>query len=557
MLLYTDAYAQGPIASGVWGRLTLDRMLALTAQSAPNRIAVVETASRFRLTTGVPERLTYGELDRRASALAAFFAAVNLRPDTVIGLAMPATADALVVLLGAWRAGLIVVPMPLAYGGADMKAAMEAVGARGIVTVATADGAPLGETARDVAVDLWQIRFVFGAGGALPDGLIDLNRVLEESDLLGPPPVVETVGNPADHVASIGLVGAGGVPTLVPRSHNQWMALGLMAMLDYGLDAHSVLATTLAPTGLAGIGLAIAPWLLSGSTLVLAQPTDLAALVDDLVLTKPSHVVAPLAIGARLAATLDRAGLESRLVLCEQDRCDLDTVVSRSRPVIDATIIGESAILMAYRPAGRAKAPLTMGSWSAPSTTTGGPVFAETRLKALPIGGSSGRDSVTQGELQVRGPTVATPGWPVRVPIDKARDGVEPFMATALMAQLVSTQPVAASLVGRLDDRASLGRLSVDLPALDATLRGAPGIADAGCFTVPDPVMGARIGAAIVVKPGQQVERADLERFAMAVRMSPALVPDWVVPLPMLPRDSEGTLARDQLAILLAPTAPS
>ena len=99
--------------SGIWGRVTLDALFRKTAAAHPERLALCdpdEAAGGFR---EVPRRLTYAEADAEISRLAAFFAAVGLKHDNVIGLQSAGTVDAVIALLAALRAGLVVAPLPL------------------------------------------------------------------------------------------------------------------------------------------------------------------------------------------------------------------------------------------------------------------------------------------------------------------------------------------------------------------------------------------------------------------------------------------------------------
>lgn len=549
MLLVTETDAETHIASGAWGRLTLDNLLGYLARSAPERVALVDAPSRGEAASS----FTFAELDRRVEILASFFTAVGLAPDTVVALQMPATSDAVVALLGALRAGLIVAPMPLAWRGADVSAALQRVGARGIITVAQVDGEPVGERARDVAAELWQIRFVFGAGGSLPDGLIDLDRVFAEADALPPTELPTRGGNPADHVATISFATTGGEAVAVPRSHNQWIATGLMAMLEAGLDHDSRLLTMLAPSGLAGLGLSLAPWLLSGGTLMLAEPTVFTALAVDIAELAPTHIVAPATLARRLAGLLDRQRSAARLVLVEHGASDHETILPQGRTVIDAMVLGEVGILIRARADAAAHAALPIGPWTTPSGLAGGPVLVEARLKALSQSAAlQGRDGATTGELQLRGATVATPGWPLTPPVafarEAARDPSDGYVGTGRRARLVATQPPAFEIGEPLGDVAIVGRHAIDLAAADRAYKTAPGVLDAAAFVLPDPLLGARIAAAVVPKPGYDVDRFTLTSYAEAARLALPLIPDVVVSLAAVPRASDGTVLRDDLA---------
>ncbi len=195
MIVVKEELSAQHLATGVWGRVTLDQILRKNAATAPDRIAVADLDDRSDWVPGAPEKLTYADLDRRVEALAAFFGGLGLQADTVVGAQLPPTADSIAVLFGLFRAGLIVAPLPLALRENETTDRLNTLGAKAIVTVARSGGERHGERLRSVAAELFQIRFVFGAGAEVPDGLIPLERVYAEIDSIGPAPDLTRKGS--------------------------------------------------------------------------------------------------------------------------------------------------------------------------------------------------------------------------------------------------------------------------------------------------------------------------------------------------------------------------
>lgn len=75
-------------------------------------------------------RLTYGELDARAAALAQTLGASGIEPDEPVLVPVSNHPGDLVAFLGAWRAGGVVVPLHRASPGAVVQEYLHATGAR-------------------------------------------------------------------------------------------------------------------------------------------------------------------------------------------------------------------------------------------------------------------------------------------------------------------------------------------------------------------------------------------------------------------------------------------
>jgi surfactin family lipopeptide synthetase C len=80
------------------------------------------------------ERLTYRELDRRANRIAHHLCALGVGPETVVGLCLPASLDAIASLLGVVKAGGAWLPLDPAYPPERLAYMLEDSGAPLLVT---------------------------------------------------------------------------------------------------------------------------------------------------------------------------------------------------------------------------------------------------------------------------------------------------------------------------------------------------------------------------------------------------------------------------------------
>ena len=558
MIVAREEASRAHLATGVWGRVTLDQVLEKNAATKPDRLAVVDFSDRAAWTSGQPRRLTYAELDQKVETLAAFFAGLGLTPDSVIGVQMPPTTDAVIVMFAALRAGLVIATMPLAWREAEILEALGQVGAKAVVTVAAAHGEPLGERLRDVAGELFHIRFVFGAGGNVPDGLIDLDRVFEESASLGSAPNLVRKGNAADHAATLSwsVPPGGGLAQPIAHSHNHWIATGLMTLLEAKVDQTAVMLCPFALSGVAAIGGGMAPWLLACSTLVLGLPTSVEQLAETVVNAGATHVLTPQRFARRLAERLEIHRAEPQFLVVGSE-VPIDAAMPRGVRVVDMTVFGEMGLVARQRRTPVELAPLPIGAIGAPSDTEFAPVLIEARVKALPQkAGDIAPGAVTTGELQLRGAMVPDSIWgPGARPVLIPSDGEE-WISTGLSVGLVSTDPPAfenRGLVGEVISRRALG---FDLRGLDDLFRSVEGISDAAAIPFPD-AASQRVAAVIVPNPGVTVDPAAFIAAIEARRVGPHKVPVEVFSVPSIARSASERVMRSGMASRLAQRAPT
>ncbi|MDK9697368.1 MAG: acyl--CoA ligase [Siculibacillus sp.] len=542
-------------ASGVWGRVTLDQIVAKNAESRPDHPALIDFADRAVWTHGAPEILTWRDLRTRVDALAAFFLAVGLAPDTVTVFQMPPTIDAVVAFLAASRAGLVVAPLPLGAREADAIDLCRATGAKAIVTVAETEGEAHGERLRTVAAELFQIRFVFAAGGDVPDGLIDLAMVFAEADSLGAPAEPARRGNPADHALTVEIAALPGeeatdqpgetrrVP--LPRSHNHWIATGLMTLLEARIDADSVVVSPFAPSGTAGIGVALIPWLLAGATLVTGLPLTTDRLAEEAASRGATHVLAPIRFARRIAERLTLNRNDATILAIGEEEPG-DWPMPLGRTTIDVTLVGAFGLVARRRVDALVPRPLPIGILGAPADADLAPPLIELRIRAMAQRAAQMPPNRTLGgEIQVRGAMVPHFNWPTTAQERRHRPrDPEGWMASGIGARIVSAQPPTFEVGGRVDAAVRIGQTTIDLEALDLVYRSVDGVADAAALVVVDDVDGPGIAAAVVPKSGTRFDAEAWLAAVEATRIGLARLPRRVFTVPAIARGPSGRVLR-------------
>ncbi len=91
------------------------------------------------------------------------------------------------------------------------------------------------------------------------------------------------------------------------------------------------------------------------------------------------------------------------------------------------------------------------------------------------------------------------------------------------------------------------GGIAIATSEFDELYRSYPGFLDAACFVLPDPIIGDRIFAAAMPRPGEPVSHDALNRFLATRGVAPYKFPDKVVVVKQIPRDADGRILRDRI----------
>ena len=144
-------------------------------------------------------------------------------------------------------------------------------------------------------------------------------------------------------------------------------------------------------------------------------------------------------------------------------------------------------------------------------------------------------------ELMLRGPVVphGLPGGPLGFD----QDG---FVGTGLCGTVDGTHGTRLRLKGD-PELLHHGGVSIAACEFDELYRSFPGYLDAACYVLPDPVIGDRVFAAVVPKPGEPISLEALNRFLEERQVAPYKFPDKLLVVKQIPRDADGFVLRDRI----------
>src|SRR5262249_39843384 len=206
-------------------------------------------------------------------ALASGLVRAGVEPDDVVMVQLPNVVELVALYFAAARIGAIVSPLPIQYRGHALRATMELVAPTAFVTTTRALGFDHLARGESLRAEVPSLRRVVALGDAPPAGVLPFAA-------LAATPVdraaLDARSVSADDVHTICWTsGTEAEPKGVPRSHNQWLAIGRFTTDGYPLEPGATLLNPFPIVSMAGIGGMMVPWLQCGGTMVLHQPLSL------------------------------------------------------------------------------------------------------------------------------------------------------------------------------------------------------------------------------------------------------------------------------------------
>jgi len=543
-------------ADGIWGDATLPDLFERAVERHPDKPALLDPPNKFDITSGLPLRLTWRELDRCVDRLARIFQTLGLRRDDIVAMQLGSTCEQAVTLLAALKCGLIVSPLPLLWHEHELATALPRIKARAIVTATTITGREHARALGQIAAAMPQAPAILAFGANPPETVVPLDTVFSQKpDTQQEFTWADRAESSANDVATLCWTGDEGLepqPTL--RSHNQWIAAGKMAVLEAELDADSVILCAYPLSGLVPIGLFFAPWLICGCTLAFHHPFDVPSFASQLADDGVTFTGLPPAVIGMFddAGTLAETGSLTRLtsIACLWPGAVIPQDASAQTPdivvpIMDIANLGDFAYVARRRAPETAPGRLPQGHITYPTWQDGGPVLLSTRVKGR-VTANGQRASLLSGDLTVSSPMIYDRLEGTDETGEPARDA-HGFANTRLQCRLVGNRAPEIEITTRNEGLILHGGIAVSIAELDKLYAGHDAIAEAAAFAFDDPVMGERIMAAIVPEPGQTVTLDDVRSYLQSLQVAPFKLPEQLVTVQRIPRGEDGAILRDRV----------
>ena len=544
-------------------------MFDANARAYPERIAIVDAPNRPDLVGTAAQRLSYAAAAALVDGYTLSFARLGLGRDDVLITQLPNIAEYPAIYVAALRLGIVVSPVPMQFRRHELEQIVRLTGAKALLTIDQLKGTDHIGTALQLSKDLssegitlaiLSLRSATTAETA-PAGASSFDAApLDDLALDQLQTAIGRAAVDADDIATICWTsGTEGTPKGVPRSHNHWYAISFAHLRGAGIKPGEVLLNPFPLINMAALGGCFMSWMHNGGTLVLHHPLDLPTYLKQIAIERPQYAIAPPALLNML--------LKNEALLATVDLSSLRCIGSGSAPLDPEMIAGyrdrfgieicnnfgsnEGVSLIsnaenASDPVHRARWFPRFGrdeiEWVPPP-----PVHIRTRI-IEPDSGEEILATGKPGELQITGPTVFD-GY-FRAPQITAQSfTTDGWFRTGDLFELCGDGDDLRfyRFVGRLKQIIVRGGVKIAPEELDNLLSQMPTVLEGAVASYADPIMGERICAVVVPRPGAEVTLESIcEQFKLA-GLAMFKFPERLRIVAQLPRNSVGKVLRGEL----------
>jgi 2,3-dihydroxybenzoate-AMP ligase len=494
--------------------------------------------------------VTYRQLDERSAQLARALLDLGFGPLDRIIVQLPNTAVFVYLYFALQRIGAAPVLALPSHRKREITQFAEISGARALAVPAVTRSFDPAAMAADIMASHpgLELCLVQAASGPLPDPrFVRLEDLLDREPRTGAGALREISIDPADPALFLLSGGTTGIPKLIPRSHNDYLYNSKIAAAACEIGAGDVLLDVLPiehnlPLGCPGLQ----GFLLSGGTVVLGtstRPRDVFELIQRHRVSH-IHLVPALLIRWIDDPSITEYDLSSLRVLQSGGQRLQPEVRARAERALPGCFIQENF--------GMAEGLIMFVRSSDPPgvrrETCGRPASPDDEVFLVDPEGHVVPDG-EPGELIVRGPYTLR-GY-FRAPEHNARaftpDGF--YRSGDLLRKLPSGNYVVE---GRVKDLINRGGEKISAEEVENLILAHPAVLNVACVPYPDPVLGERMCACVVLRPGHALTLEDLVRFLRDFEIAPFKLPERLEFFDTLPLSGFGKVSKKDLAAHLA-----
>ncbi|MDX2401878.1 (2,3-dihydroxybenzoyl)adenylate synthase [Streptomyces microflavus] len=527
-------FAERYRAAGWWRGETFGEMLRQRAEEHPDRIAIVDPVAG--------SRWTYADLDRRADRLAAGFLARGIAKGDNVVVQLPNIAEFFEVIFALFRIGALPVFALPAHRETEIAYFCEFTEAVAYVIAAESGGYDYRDLAAKTRAQVPTLKHVFVAQGD-PGDFEALAEVAEEPVGYG--------GPRPDDLAFLQLSGGStGVPKLIPRTHDDYIYSLWGSNEICGVDENSIYLVALPAAHnfpLSSPG-SLGTLYAGGRVVLCPQPSPEVAfpLIEREGVTI-TGLVPPLALLWTEAAPGSAHDLSSLDVLLVGGAKFSEEAARRVRPALGCMlqqVFGMAEGLVNYT---RLDDPV-----ETIVTTQGRPISPDDEILVVDDEDREVAPGGT-GHLLTRGPYTIRGYW--NAPEHNARSFTEDgFYRTGDVVRVTESGHIVVE--GRAKDQINRGGEKVAAEEVENHILAHPAVHDANVVAEPDPYLGERVCAYVILRSGAgPLKAVAIKRFVRERGLAAYKVPDRVEFVDAFPQTGVGKVSKKDLRNAAARTA--
>jgi 2,3-dihydroxybenzoate-AMP ligase len=529
-------YAKRYRERGYWQDRSLAQEFAAVFEKFATRTALIDGERRY----------TYADIDAQSDNLALNLQALGLKPLDRVVPTLPNVAEFVILYFALQKLGCIPIAALVTHRFAEINQFVHLSQARCCVYPASSGDfqfAPIIERVQAENPSL-QLRLVLGKAGPGEHSLVELI----ERPATQPRSTLRNIAiDPSDPCIFQLSGGTTGIPKLIPRTNNDYAYNSKTAADVVGVDAESVLLLVLPiahnlPLACPGIQ----GFMFKGGTVVLhanTRPAEMFALIQKHGVT---HIKVVPALLIRLIndPSIANFKLDSVQLIQSGGQRMQPEVRLRTRQLFRNAFVQENfgmseGLLMFVRRGDPEEVLLE---------TCGRPVCPDDEVMLIDDEGRKVPDGEV-GELACRGPYTLRGYY--GVPEYNARqftpDGF--YRSGDLMRRHPSGNYVVE---GRKKDLINRGGEKISAEEVENLILMHPAVQNVACVPMPDPAMGEKMCAYVILKAGRSLTLAELVAFLQTHEIAKFKLPERLEVLPDFPVSTFGKVSKKALGEMIA-----
>ena len=523
-------------ALGYWQDRTLAAEFATVFERYAERTALIDGERRY----------SYAQLDAASSNLALNLLELGLRPLDRVVPTLPNVAEFVILYLALQKLGCIPIAALVTHRHAEVSQFVRLSQACCCVYPQSAGDFEFGPMVQRVQAEQPGLRWriVLGQAGPGEHSLVDL---IERPASLPPSRLAELSIHPEDPCIFQLSGGTTGIPKLIPRTNNDYAYNSKVAAEVAGVDAESVLLLVLPiahnlPLACPGIQ----GFMFQGATVVLHGNTRPAEMFELIRRHGVTHLKVVPALLVRLIndPAVETAALGSVQQIQSGGQRMQPEVRLRTRQVFPNAFVQENfgmseGLLMFVRRGDSEEVLLE---------TCGRPVCPDDEVRLIDEEGREVADGEV-GELACRGPYTLRGYY--GVPEYNARQ----FTADGFYrsGDLMRKHPSGNYIVeGRKKDLINRGGEKISAEEVENLILMHPSVQNVACVPMPDPALGEKMCAFVILHPGQRLDLPALNAFLQRQEIAKFKLPERLELLPEFPVSTFGKVSKKALGEQIA-----